>query len=255
MSVFKRFTIRALLALTMVICIALALDAGISSRLTKLQTQFSESPTASILAEGDFEPMHRPRSTWHIHVETKDHSTFHDRVCLRRRLEVNHKRLTLWGTAEAAPDAVCAVQCVSFKSNIDFGLAGVAIDRRNVGDQALTTTRKSFGIPKNALFIPAKNLTSATEPAEPVSQNTRLSELEVIELANAFVKQKLSASELQNYSHQKVRFMAFPYGGEWWVHFDGREPDDSFFIKISDEAGSPNFGGASGAAQRLMQLF
>ena len=253
MSNFKRFTIRTLIVVVTLICIALALDAAISYRLAKLQSEIEESPTASILSQGSLEHEHTVNCLrWQLVGSVDDLSTIYDRISLRRRLKVSHRRQSLLGDR--------TFQSLWMESDINLGLTAVTIKQRALNDQSAQIDPDTFPIPEDAISIaaqppPKQDLHKKFELLSEIPENARLTQSEVLELADQYVLQKLNESEFEKYPNRKLTCSTFPIG-EWWVYYHTNPISDAtFFIKIADETGEAKFGGATPPIQELLNLF
>ena len=134
----KRFTIRALLVVMIPICILLAIDTAVSSRLSNLRSELTESPTSvlELMYLGDT-PAFAPEQSstvkvedwesdgvarWHLITQITDISTWRDRICFRRCLEINHKQQTQLGES--------ILRSTPTTSEISIGLASTKIERK-----------------------------------------------------------------------------------------------------------------------------
>jgi len=247
----KRFTIRTLLVVVTLVCVALALDAKISSRLAKLKSELNVSPTSSILSQGDSKHG-GPGLRWQFVQTIEDLTTFYDRICLRRHLNVWHRRETLLGER--------ALQSLSLVSDIDLGLTAVSIKRRAVGDQAAYISPGTFPIPKHAIRIAAKpvpkqDLYRKFELLGTIPENARLTQSEVLKLADEYVLQKISKSEFERYPNRKLQCSIVPLG-EWRVDFHTNPISDAIIIiAVNDETEAVTFQGATPATKDLGKLF
>ena len=251
MSKFKRFTIRTLIGVVTLFCIALALDAMISSRLAKLKSELKDSPTASILSQGSLE--HTVDCLrWQFVGSVEDLSTIYDRICLRRRLKVSHRRQTLLGGR--------TLQSLWLESDIKLGLTAVTIEQHAVNDQSAHIDPDTFPIPEHAISIaaqppPKQDLHKKFELLSEIPENARLTQSEVLKLADQYVLQKLNESEFEKYPNRKLTCSIVPIG-EWWVYYHTNPISDAtFFITINDETGETKFGGATPPIQGLLKLF
>ena len=143
----KRFTIRALLIAMVPICILLALDAYVSSRLSNLKSELSDSPTSRLeLVElGNNLWKSEYIAKWHLVADISDISNWQDRICFRRSLEVSHKKQTLLSESGFSSS--------HNTSEITLGLTSMKIERKKSDfGTFVEIVPNSIEVPNHAIY-------------------------------------------------------------------------------------------------------